>query len=111
MEFKEKFSELRRGHGLTREELAKKIGMSIEMILDIEEGKIIPNNSQIEKISNLFEVPQKLLIDNSLDIEDILDKLYLNEINTISYREQSNVKILNKKIYIIKWIEESYITE
>lgn len=59
----------------------------------------------------MFEVPQKLLIDNSLEIEDILDKLYLNEINTISYREQSNVKILNKKIYIIKWIEESYITE
>ena len=69
--------------------------MSVDEIIKLENGDILPNINQIEKLSGVFEISQELLINNNLDIENILDKLYVNKAGRISYKE--NVVQLSKK--------------
>ena len=102
MEFNNKLAELRRAHGLTRKELAIRLKMSVDEIIKLENGDILPNINQIEKLSGVFEISQELLINNNLDIENILDKLYANKSGRISYKE--NVVQLSKKESIVFFI-------
>lgn len=54
---KNRVRELRKGKGLTQEELAEIIGVSRQTILAIEKGKFDPSLPTAFKMSSLFEKP------------------------------------------------------
>ena len=49
--------ELRKRHKLTQEELAKKIGVTRQTIISIEQGKYIASLPLALKMAKIFEVP------------------------------------------------------
>lgn len=52
----EKLIALRKGAGLTQEELAQKIGVTLQTISRWENGMFIPNPKYIKKLAELFDV-------------------------------------------------------
>lgn len=100
MNFEYKITELRRAHGLTKEELAKRLQWPVENIINLEKGNIKPNDLQIDKISECFEISKENLLNNEFDIEYILEDLYKRKKNRISYREDEK-KIKSDKMNLI----------
>jgi transcriptional regulator with XRE-family HTH domain len=69
MEFHEKLQGLRKGRGLTQEELAEALYVSRTAISKWESGKGIPSIDSLREISRFFSVS----IDNLLSSEELLD--------------------------------------
>lgn len=53
----EKLLALRKGAGLTQNDLAKKVGVTIQTISRWENGISVPSLESIKKLSELFNVP------------------------------------------------------
>lgn len=100
MNFEYKLAELRRAHGLTKEELSQKLDISNKTILDLENGNLKPTDIQLNKICSLFKISKELL-NNDDKFEDLLDSLYLNKNTRISYNDSVTTITLNKKQTII----------
>jgi len=58
---KEKLKALRKKHGMTQEELAKKIGVSLSAVRHYENGRNLPSKKTMEKICEIFKTtPEEL---------------------------------------------------
>lgn len=57
MRMKNHVYELRKKHKYTQEELAKKLGVTRQTIISIEQGKYIASLPLALKIAKIFEVP------------------------------------------------------
>lgn len=78
--FKDRLKELRKEHGLTQEELGKKIYVSRSTICKWEIGNGLPSEANLESLCELFNVSKEWL----LDLED--------------YKEYVNKNIENNKL-------------
>ena len=68
MKFNEKLVACRNKSGLLQEEIAEKLNVTMQTVIDWEQGKIQPEMDKIYKMSLLFDVPINDLMDD--DIED-----------------------------------------
>ena len=79
MEFHEKLQELRKGRGLTQEELAEYTGVSSRAVSRWENGITFPDISLLPILANIFEVTVDELLDVDVykkeqDIKSILEE-------------------------------------
>lgn len=73
-----KLRELRTKSGLTQNEIAKRLGVSGQTILNWENGIYEPKINQLIQLANLFEVSVDYLIErnnNSKSIDDVCKEL------------------------------------
>jgi len=54
---------IRKGKRLTQDELAARIGRSVDALSNIERGKSLPSFSTIEQLSRALDIPLKNLFD------------------------------------------------
>lgn len=57
MEFGVKFKKIRLEKGMTQQDVADKLGIKRSAISKWESGNIFPNHKQLDKISEIFNVP------------------------------------------------------
>ncbi len=62
MAFKEKLTTLRKEHGLSQEEMAKKLGVSRQAVSKWERGAALPSAENLAAVSGLFHMPMELLL-------------------------------------------------
>lgn len=62
-QFGKRVQQLRQAKKITQEELAEKVGVSIESISNIERGIHGPSFDNLEKITIALQVPAKALFD------------------------------------------------
>lgn len=85
---------LRKNNGLTQEEFAEKIDISIQGLSNIERNRYQPTSETIDKICNVFKItPYELILPKAEDSEDIIKNITLM-LNRCSKRQL-------KKIYKI----------
>ena len=60
---KNRLYNLRKNHKYTQEELAKKLGVTRQTIISIEQGKYIASLPLALKMANIFEVPLEQIFD------------------------------------------------
>ena len=60
---KNRLYNLRKNHKYTQEELAKKLGVNIQTIISIEQGKYIASLPLALKMAKIFEVPLEQIFD------------------------------------------------
>lgn len=65
MSFPQKLRQLRREHGLTQEQLGKKIGVSKVSISGYENGIRTPDVETLKKLADVFDIPLDELVDRS----------------------------------------------
>ncbi len=63
---KNKLYDLRKNHKYTQEELAKKLGVTRQTIISIEQGKYIASLPLALKMAKIFDVP----LENIFDLEE-----------------------------------------
>ncbi len=69
---------LRKNHGLTQEEFAEKIDISIQGLSNIERNRYQPTAETIDKICNVFKItPYELILPKAEDSEDIIKNITL----------------------------------
>ncbi|WP_331351771.1 helix-turn-helix transcriptional regulator [Cellvibrio sp. UBA7671] len=62
-QFGKRLQQVRSSRGLTQEELAEKVGLTIESISNIERGIHGPSFDNLEKITTALNVPAKSLFE------------------------------------------------
>ncbi len=68
--------ELRIRHGLTQEEFAEKIGISIQGLSNLERNRYQPTSDTIDKICKNFKIsPVELLLTNSKTNENLIKNI------------------------------------
>lgn len=60
---KNRLYDLRKNHKYTQEELAKKLGVTRQTIISIEQGKYIASLPLALKMAKIFEVPLEQIFD------------------------------------------------
>ncbi|MFA7243317.1 MAG: helix-turn-helix transcriptional regulator [Sulfuricellaceae bacterium] len=63
IQFGKRLQALRREAGITQEQLADKIGLTVESISNIERGLFGPKFENLEKIATVLKVPVKTLFE------------------------------------------------
>ena len=63
MKLSEKIIRLRKGRGLSQEELAERLGVSRQAVSRWESGTALPDAGNLRQISRLFEVSADYLLD------------------------------------------------
>lgn len=63
MKLSEKIIKLRKGRGLSQEELAERLGVSRQAVSRWESGTALPDAGNLRQISRLFEVSADYLLD------------------------------------------------
>ncbi len=61
MEMANRLKELRAKHGLTQEDLAKKVGVTRQTIISIEKGEYVPSLLLGMKLAKVLEIPVEQL--------------------------------------------------
>ena len=82
--------ELRIKHGLTQEEFAEKIGISIQGLSNLERNRYQPTSETIDKICKNFNIsPVELLLTKNKDNENLLKNInsLLNECSTARLKQ------------------------
>jgi DNA-binding XRE family transcriptional regulator/uncharacterized phage-associated protein len=70
---KEFIIKLRKSAGLTQEELAQKLGFSRPTLVAIEKGERDINLTELKKISEIFDLPVEIILDEELGITQKVD--------------------------------------
>lgn len=85
MAFSDRLRQLREEHNLSRERLAKVIGVSYSTIAKYESGTREPDFKTLDKMSDFFEVTTDYILDRSKKINDNEDNEFdsINEINKL----------------------------
>lgn len=78
MKFGDKLSQLRKEKGLSQEELATKLNVTIQTISEWELGQSKPDTNKLTEISNLLNVDINQLIDNETSTKDNLPNTSIN---------------------------------
>lgn len=63
VQFGQRLQELRRAAGITQEQLADKMGVTVESVSNIERGVFGPKFENLEKIATILEAPVKALFE------------------------------------------------
>lgn len=99
MNIGEMISTLRKGKGLTQEDLAEKVGVARQTISKWELGETTPDLKQAKELSKIFKVSLDELTNN--DIKDILvDKISNTEklagmiINTLKLHTTEMIQVI-----------------
>lgn len=82
--------ELRIKHGLTQEEFAEKIGISIQGLSNLERNRYQPTSETIDKICKNFNIsPVELLLTKNKDKENLLKNInfLLNECSVAKLKQ------------------------
>ena len=82
--------ELRIKHGLTQEEFAEKIGISIQGLSNLERNRYQPTSDTIDKICKNFNIsPVELLLSKNKDSENLLKNInsLLNECSVAKLKQ------------------------
>lgn len=93
MLFNEKLKMLRKGKGLTQEDLAEKINVSRQAITKWESGEGIPDIENLKQISILFDVTIDELVKENFDVKiDNSKNIYVKEL-VIDHSKDFDIKI------------------
>ena len=93
MLFNEKLKMLRKGKGLTQEDLAEKINVSRQAITKWESGEGIPDIENLKQISVLFDVTIDELVKENFDVRiDNSKNIYVKEL-VIDHSKDFDIKI------------------
>ena len=95
MEFNEKLQQLRRGRGMTQEELAEKLDLSRQAISRWENGTALPDANNILQLSKIFGVTSDYLLNE--DYSDDGDIPCVKE----AKKELDSKKDSNRKLFIV----------
>ena len=71
MDIGQAIKELRTKRGMTQEQLADSVGMSINAISSWELGKTIPPKATIEKLCRAFGIPVSYMLMAAIEEQDI----------------------------------------
>ena len=88
-------TKLRKLNKLSQEDLAKKIGVSRPTLIAIEKGEKDITVSQLKKLSEIFDIPLEILLDDELSVDKKID--YQN------FSEQSFKRFRNLVLQCIKY--------
>ncbi|MBI5152809.1 DUF4065 domain-containing protein [Candidatus Peregrinibacteria bacterium] len=64
---------LRKSAGLSQEELSQKIGISRPTLISIEKGERDITLTELKKISEIFDIPIEIILDEELEISQKID--------------------------------------
>lgn len=78
-EIGERLSMLRKIHGLSQKEAAKKVNISGKTIWDYENGRSIPPADTLVAFANLYQVSTDYLLGKEADKQDSLDVIGLSD--------------------------------
>ncbi len=68
--------QLRVKQGLTQEEFAERIGISIQGLSNLERNRYQPTSATIDKICNVFQItPIELLLTKNKTNDDLMEKI------------------------------------
>lgn len=71
MDIGQAIKELRMRHNMTQAKLADKCGMSTNAICSLETGKAYPPKATVDKLCEVFGIPQSYLLMASIEEADI----------------------------------------
>ena len=87
--------ELRIKHGLTQEEFAEKIGISVQGLSNIERNRYQPTSDTVDKICKSFKItPVELLLEKSKTNEQLIKNINALLKQTSSYKLQQIYEII-----------------
>lgn len=64
---------LRKSKGLSQEELSQKLGISRPTLISIEKGERDINLTELKKISEIFDIPIEIILDEELEVSQKID--------------------------------------
>lgn len=94
MAISDKMLTLRKEHGWSQQQLAKKIGTSGPIIGRYERGEMTPSVEVAKKLANIFNVTLDYLVDDTGTLTEIKDKTILNRIIEIEKLEGQDKKTI-----------------
>lgn len=117
--FSKRLRDLRLQKKLSLIELSRKVNLSREALESYEEGKRIPNHSQVSKLTDFFKVSLCYLIgkvDNPTEIIDISDEFegfHIHGIQGLSEEEIKKVCLMasDTSLYVEWYIDNSKTKE
>ncbi|KKQ71434.1 MAG: helix-turN-helix domain protein [Candidatus Peregrinibacteria bacterium GW2011_GWC2_39_14] len=86
---------LRKSAGLSQEDLSKKLGMSRPTLIAIEKGERDITITELRKISEIFDIPVEVILDEDLKVSE--------KINAQGFSEKSFNKFHNLILQCIKY--------
>ncbi len=87
-------SQLRKSANLSQEQLADKLGMSRQTLVTLEKGDRSMNLDELKKLSEIFEVPMDMILDDELSVSQKIE--YMN------YPEKAETKFHHLVLECIK---------
>ncbi len=94
MGISDKILALRKEHGWSQQQLAKKIGTSGPIIGRYERGEMTPSVEVAKKLAVIFDVTLDYLVDDTGNLTEIKDKTILNRIIEIEKLENQDKKTI-----------------
>ena len=70
---------LRKTAGLSQEELSKKLGISRPTLVSVEKGERDITLSELKKISEIFDIPVEIIMDEEMSVADKVDSQKFSE--------------------------------
>jgi transcriptional regulator with XRE-family HTH domain len=90
----DKIQALRKEHGWSQQQLAKKIGTSGPIVGRYERGEMTPSVEVAKKLADTFDVTLDFLVDNTGKTSEIKDKAMLNRIMEIQALDTEDQKTI-----------------
>ncbi len=94
MAISDKIQTLRKRHGWSQQELAKKIGTSGPIVGRYERGEMTPSVEVAKKLADTFDVTLDFLVDDTGKTAEIKDKAMLNRIMEIQSLDTEDQKTI-----------------
>lgn len=67
-------------YGMTQSDVAKTLNLSVRQYRRIESGKSFPNRENLNKLEDLFQLPQRVLLAKSIEEVPDFYKPYLEKL-------------------------------
>lgn len=71
---------IRLEYGMTQSDVAKTLNLSVRQYRRIESGKSFPNRENLNKLEDLFQLPQRVLLAKSIEEVPDFYKPYLEKL-------------------------------
>lgn len=86
---------LRKSKGLSQEELSQKLGISRPTLISIEKGERDINLTELKKISEIFDIPIEIILDEELGVSQ--------KVNSQKFSEKSLQRFHNLILQCVKY--------
>jgi len=98
----DKILALRRGHGLTQEKFAEKVGLDTRTVQRIEKGEHRASAETMEAIALAFNIPVRYFFDNSVyELEDNKSKLIEEIVAELKLMSVENIHTVKRFVKIL----------